>query len=74
MRIGLQCYGRCSSKAMDKLTYRRDVIAYQLFIGGDWIRDYASEDEACEAAKRLALESEKIEIRRFVEEYWESED
>ena len=61
---------------MDTLTYRRDVIAYQVFINDNWCGDYATEKEACNAMHRLAFDLEmsgtldSMEIRRVVEERW----
>jgi hypothetical protein len=61
---------------MDTLTYRRDIIAYQVFINDNWCGDYPTERDACNAMHRLALESEvviplsRMEIRRLVEERW----
>lgn len=61
---------------MDKLTYRRDVIAYQVFINDNWCGDYATEKEACNAMHRHAFDLEmsgalsSMEIRRLVKEYW----
>lgn len=61
---------------MDTLTYRRDVIAYQVFINDKWCGDYPTERDACNAMHRLALDAEmsgaldSMEIRRVVEERW----
>lgn len=76
MRIGSQCYGRCLNNTMDELTYRREVLAYQVFVNDNWWGDYATEYEACNAMHRLVLELEaggtirNMEIRRLVQEYW----
>lgn len=62
---------------MDTLTYRRDVIAYQVLFGTEWIGDYASEQDAIEVVKELRGtdgERRAIEVRRIVEEYCELQD
>ena len=62
---------------MDTLTYRRDVIAYQVLFGTEWIGDYASEEDAIEAVTELKNAQDEhriIEVRRIVEEYCELQD
>jgi hypothetical protein len=63
----------------DNLEYRRDVIAYQVFLRGaysDWTSDHPTEAQAIAAAQKLREtlkprgdDYRLIEIRRVVEEY-----
>ena len=56
-------------------TYRRNVIAYQVFLGSTCMAEYNTEEQAIEKALELkGMGHQPIEVRRIVEEYCELQD
>ena len=58
-----------------ELTYRRNVMAYQVFLGSTCMAEYNTEEQAIEKALELRdMGHQPIEVRRIVEEYCELQE